>query len=63
MKLGQNANLNMNYRLWIWITVNQVHVKFVQRATATQAGSNQEVTKMTDKHASEYSKTACFGVI
>ena len=27
-----------------------------------QRGSNQEVTKMTDKHAAEYSKAVCWDV-
>ena len=33
--------------------------KFNQHATTMQTESNQEVTKMTDKHAAEFSKTAC----
>ena len=40
----------------------QFCLKFTQRATWTQTESNQEVTKMTDKHIAEHSNTACLGV-
>ena len=51
----------------IWITVVHVHVnifclKFTQNAATMQTEPNQEVIKRIDKHAAEYSKTACLGV-
>ena len=37
-------------------------LKFTQHATVTQTESNQEVTKMTDKHAAEYSKAVRWNI-
>ena len=38
-------------------------LKFSQRITVMQTESNQEVTKMTVKHAAEYSKTLCWDIL
>ena len=37
----------------VHVHVNVFSLKFTQHATVTQTESNQEVTKMTDKHAAE----------
>ena len=45
----------------VHVYANVFSLKFTQHVTVTQTESNQEVTKMTDKHAAEYSKNCMLG--
>ena len=49
-------------RITVVHVVKVFSLKFTKHVTVTQTESNQEVTKMTDKHAAEYSKTVCWDV-
>ena len=60
--LGEN-----NFIHFSRITVVHIHVMFFSKIhhschSVTKTESNEEVTKMTDKHAAKYSKTVCWDV-
>ena len=54
--LGEHTLIHCSQRTAVHMYVNVFSLKCTQHATVMQTESNQEVTKMTDKHAAEYSK-------
>ena len=60
--LGKNTLIYCSQKTVVHVHVNGFLKNSIEHAKVMQMGSNQEVTKMTYKHAAEFSKAVCWDV-